>query len=295
VKVRILSVETETGRITASIQKAASTQPAPAISDLGVGDIVSGSVSEVHKDNVLLSLAPSQAKALLSLNNLANHRNVSVAQLRASLKAGELLNNLIVVSRNQDKGIVIVANRPAAKAPITQGKALTIDTVEVGSVVGGRVLRHTRKGALVKLNARITGLLHPTDCSDDFEDEKAFPGVDTILKAVVVEVDKSRNQLILSTRRSRTNPTLDDMIADPEINGIQDLTPGQTIRGFIKNVSEHGLYVMLGRCVDARVQIRELFDEVCAELRSHRPHIHSELLGLVCKGLEKSFLCQSDR
>jgi rRNA biogenesis protein RRP5 len=37
---------------------------------------------------------------------------------------------------------------------------------------------------------------------------------------------------------------------------------GQALRGFIKSVTEHGLFVTIGRNLDARIQIRELFDEV---------------------------------
>jgi len=37
------------------------------------------------------------------------------------------------------------------------------------------------------------------------------------------------------------------------------------VRGFIKSIVEHGLFVMLGRGIDARVQIKELFDEVWLE------------------------------
>lgn len=263
-KVRILSVELDSGRIVASIRQAITSQQGPvSVEAVEVGDAVSSVVTEVHKDNVLLSLQPSQVKALLSLNNLANHRGQSAAHLRAALKAGEKLDDLIVVTRNAEKGIVIVANRPKTKtSSIMQGAALTMDTVQPGSVVGGRVLRHTRRGALIKLNARITGLLHPTDCCDNYEDGIPFPGVDTIMKAVVVEVDKERNQLVLSMRTSRISPGTGIAVVDPEINALQDLKKGQPIRGFIKSVTDHGLYVMLGRGVDARVQIRELFDEV---------------------------------
>ena len=51
-------------------------------------------------------------------------------------------------------------------------------------------------------------------------------------------------------------------VMDKVINNLDDLQVGSTVRGFIKSVAEHCLFVNLGRGIDARVQIKELFDEV---------------------------------
>ena len=51
-------------------------------------------------------------------------------------------------------------------------------------------------------------------------------------------------------------------IVDQEINHISDIHVGDTVRGSIKSVADHGLFVTIGRDIDARVQIRELFDDV---------------------------------
>ena len=49
---------------------------------------------------------------------------------------------------------------------------------------------------------------------------------------------------------------------DPEITDIGDLRRGQSVRGVVKSVADAGLFVSLGRSIDARVQIKELFDDV---------------------------------
>ena len=229
---------------------------------MDIGDIVDGVVSDVHKDKVIVSLQPTQVTALLSLNNLANRRQVSVAQLRAALKVGEKLQDLVVTSRNPEKGFVLVAMKPKEKEQIVQKSQLSLDTLQSGQLVGGRVLRHNRHGALVKVTNSIHGVLHPTDACDDYENGKPFPAVDSVLKAVVLAVDKEKRQLSLSTRMSRLFPAQDKPIVDREVSVLEDLTVGDTVRGFIKSVAEHGLFVTLGRNIDARVQIRELFDDV---------------------------------
>lgn len=260
VLVRILSNDREKRRILASIRQAVTNKAPPDISAVEIGDSASGTISDIHKDNVLLNLEPSNVRALLSIKNLANRRGSTVAQLRAGLKTGEKLDDLLVVSRNAEQGFVIVATKPTAKP--TLGTIL-IDTVQVGQIVGGRVVKHDRRGALVKFNSRITGSLHPTDASDDYGAGSPFPNVDSVLKAVVIAVDREKKHLTLSTRKSRMEPSESRVIVDAEIVSIEDIKPDTSVRGFIKSVAEHGLFVSVGRDLDARVQIKELFDEVC--------------------------------
>jgi len=260
VLVRILPNDKEKGRILATIRQATINTASHDISAVEVGHSVEGTINEVHKDNVLLNLEPSNVRALLSLKNLANRRGSTVSQLRVNLKTGEKLDDLLVVSRNTEQGFVIVANKPTAKPALG---TVSIDTVQVGQIVGGRVVKHDRRGALVKFNGRITGSLHPTDTSDDYEAGSPFPNVDSVLKAVVIAVDREKKHLTLSTRKSQMEPPGSHAVVDPEITSVEDLKPGTLVRGFIKSVAEHGLFVSVGRDLDARVQIKELFDEVC--------------------------------
>ncbi|RPD57053.1 U3 snoRNP-associated protein Rrp5 [Lentinus tigrinus ALCF2SS1-6] len=269
-QVRIIAVDPETSRITASIRQASANFKSAItdISGVDIGDIVEGVISDIHKDKAIVTLQPTQITALLSLNNLANRREVSVAQLRSSLKTGDKLQDLLVTSRNPEKGFVLVATKPKEKEQLVHKTQLSIDTVQPGQLVGGRVLRHNRHGALIKLTNSITGLLHPTDACDDYENSKPFPAVDSVLKATVLSVDKEKRQLTLSTRMSRLFPGQDKPIVDPEISSLEGLKVGQTVRGFIKSVAEHGLFVTLGRDIDARVQIRELFDDYVKDWKS---------------------------
>lgn len=250
--------------IVGSVRQAASNFKAAImdISGVEIGNTVKGVVSEIHKDNAILTLQPTQIRAIMTLTNLANHRELSLPQLRVLLKLGDIVEQVFVVSRNPEKGFVVVAGKPKAKPTDISKGPISIETIQVGQVVGGRVTRHGRNGAHVKLTARIGGSLHPTDACDNYEAGIPFPAIDSILKAVVVDVDRTRRILTLSTRASKLYPDQDKVVADREIRSISDLKAGDPVRGFIRSVAEHGLFVMLGREVDARVQIKELFDEV---------------------------------
>lgn len=262
-RTRIISVDSEQGRIVASIRQALGNKdPVSDISAVEIGNIVKGFISEIHKDNALIILQPTQIRALLSLKNLANFRQISLGELLVKLKVGDELDELVVVTRNPDKGVVIVANIPKPKNQLLKGSSVSIDSLKVGQIVGGRVTRHIRHSALIKVTPQIGGTLHPTDISDDYDTGLVLPPVDSILKAAIIEIDRTKNQLRLSTRHSKMYPEATKTIVDQEITHISDIHVGDTVRGLIKSVADHGLFVTIGRDIDARVQIRELFDDV---------------------------------
>ncbi|KAG9314209.1 hypothetical protein JVU11DRAFT_4995 [Chiua virens] len=261
IKVRVISVDPEEQRIVASIRQTTSSfiSTVTDISGVLVGDTVEGVVTELHKLNTVLSLKPSDVRALISFSALARHWNTTVPELKTSLKPGDSIASLAVVSRNSEKSFVVVTG--CSKSERLKKATLSMETVAIGQIVSGRVTKYTRYGAHIKLTSRISGSLHPTDTSDDYETGNPFPAVDSIVRAAVTGIDKSRNYLSLSMRASRLSPDATLQPVDREINGIDDLNVGDTVRGFIKSVAEHGLFVMLGRGIDARVQIKELFDE----------------------------------
>lgn len=263
-RVRIISVDSETSRIVASIRQAATNfqSAITAIQEVEIGNSVEGAISDIQKDKIVITLHPTQVRGLLSLNNLANRRGVTVAQLRSTLRVGDKLSDLVVTTRNPEKGFVLVATKPKEKEAVLQKHGLSLETVQVGQVVGGRVIRQLRQGTLIKLSPRLSGLLHPTDACDDYEAGVPFPATDSVLKATVIAVDKDKRQLALSMRASVVHPDQGKPVVDKVVNELKDIEVGSNVRGFIKSVAEHGLFISIGRNIDARVQIKELFDEV---------------------------------
>jgi rRNA biogenesis protein RRP5 len=251
-----------------------------------VGETVGGPVDAIHKDHAVVTLRPSGITALLSLNNLANNRETTVAQLRATLAVGEQVDDLIVLSQNPDKGIVIVSKRPKTKAKLEGlpgNEGLTAKTVAVGQLVSGRVTGYGRGGTLLHIASGLKGVLHPTDTCDDYQSGTPFPNPGTIITGVVLSVDIPRRQVVLSTRSSRLHPSEKVSLRDRQISSVEELKVGDATRGFVKNIVEHGLFVSIGRNIDARVQIKELFDEVRDRHVSSRRCIHDSA---VCQRLE---------
>ncbi|CAE6439154.1 unnamed protein product, partial [Rhizoctonia solani] len=273
VKSRITSVDKEQRRITASIRQAAPSFQGPVdISKVQVGSTVSGTVSAVHEENVVLSLEdPKGGRALLSVSNLANSRGTTVPQLRSSLEQGEDIEGLTVMSVNTDKALVIVsAAKPKEKTkPKTVSNALRIDALEEGQVVSGRITQTMGTGIGVRLSSHVVGRLHATDVADDYTGPLATPPSEgSVVDVAVVRIDKNLKRVDVSMRKSRLEPSTKHKIVDPEIQSIEDLKVGKKVRGMVKSVVQHGLFVMVGRDLDARIQIKELFDDYVKDWQS---------------------------
>ena len=191
---------------------------------------------------------------------------MSVDALRSSLTTGEMLNDLVVISKNPTSGFFIVANKRVAKTPSgASSSAESIGEIQVGVITSGRVLSHTTQGSTIQLGSGAHGRVHPCDAVDDFSVIASGEGplnVDDDVMCYVLKTNPSTRIIDLSTRPSRTQPDKAQNVVDKEIQEIKDLAEGQPVRGLVKNLSNHGVFVALGRTVTARIMIKEMFDDV---------------------------------
>ncbi|KAK8849492.1 hypothetical protein IAR55_004826 [Kwoniella newhampshirensis] len=306
INVRVLEIFSESERIVVSAKQAAATAPATAAEKLQVGDAVNGVVSQIHEEQVVVKLEPSRLTALLSLSNLSNQRHMGIDELRSTLKAGEKIDDLVVVSKNPASGLVIV-NIKRTPTGVTTKKSKAkdekkedaasgisrnvkaIDSIQPGQILTGTVIENTAQGSMIQLPGAVRGRVHPCDATDDFSVisvGKAPLKVDQEVKCYVLNVNKQKRAIDLSTRPSRIDSESSESVVDKEIESVAGLREGQVVRGLVKNVAGHGVFVALGRNVTARVMIKELFDEFVKDWES-RFEVNQLVLGKILSVDEK--------
>jgi len=273
IAVRLISVDKETGKMVASAKQALT----PAASSTGldsieIGTVTTGEVTALHDTTIVLALAPAKVKALISYATLARYRSVTVEALKESLAKGQTIEDLVVVSKNADKGLVIVGLVPSKAAAAPKAGAatddsnhnLTFDNLTVGQVVSGRVCGKVPSGLLVQVSRQIRGRVGRNEIGDNY-DELVTPAtaMGAHVKAVVLSIDTEYKRVDLSLRPSRLDAEV--KAKDVAVSTVSDLAVGQKIRGFVKNIANGGVFVSLGAEVTARVQIKELFDEFVKE------------------------------
>jgi len=277
-KLRIIELQPAVHRLVGSIRQALPS--ALAAEQLDIGHSVSGQITQIHAEQVVITLQPSQSTALLSLSNLSNHRHMTIDEMRSSLKVGEKMDGLVIVSKNAQSGLFIVSypKNPAAATNATTAGATGNDkegiswrTVQVGQAITGKVVSHSTLSAGIQIKG-LRGRLHATNIADDY-DQVSFPQPDgpgsigDTVYCTVLKVNPAAKLLELSSRASRVKSTGGE-VKDAEVNSVADLEVGKKVRGFVKNVAAGGVFVALGTGVTARVMIKELFDDVSSRTLS---------------------------
>lgn len=139
-------------------------------------------------------------------------------------------------------------------------KAITYDFLEKGMILPARVTRVTNNSVIVQLSEHISAPIGLTDLTDDFS--FASPSKFTkndIIRVYVLDVDKTYKRVALSTRPSRVLSS-SSKVKDPEILTLADVNIGDVRRGFVKQISEKGVFVHLGGTVTAFVKITNISD-----------------------------------
>lgn len=281
ITVRLINVDRSNSRIIASVRQVdnpstsnSKVQNSSAeIDSIDIGTIVSGTISALHETNIVLSLVPSGVKALISFPTLARHRSLSADDLRLTLEKGQTLEDLVVVSKNADKGFVIVGLVPSkskaaasnsTSASSISSTGITISNLETSTVYTGKIHSKIPTGLLVQISKTVRGRVALTEMGDDFERLSKSLANDFApgrqVRCVVLAKDEDNRRIDLSLRESRVaaveGKDMSD-VKDKAIDKIDDVPKvGSTVRGFVKNIANHGLFVALGSEITARVQIK---------------------------------------
>lgn len=189
--------------------------------------------------------------------------NVSLMEdLEANFPVGSAI-------RVRATNIDVANNRLDLSGRSTQSsEPLTIQTLSKGMVVPGKVVKVGDRYVVVNLSDKISGSISLTDLVDDYsqaDTTKYSKG--SIIRVCIVDVDVPNKKVRLSARPSRVlNSSIDPQ--DPEISSASQVKVNDIVRGFVKNVTDKGLFVNLGGNVSAYVRVSDLSDSYIKDWKS---------------------------
>ena len=234
----------------------------PSAADLSVGAVLGGWVAAVGGGGLRVTFSPTLSGKVEALDATADPD--AAADLGAHFAVGQPVRaRVLAVGGDGDGGgrlrLAIVDDdaAPAAAADGDGGGAATA----VGSVVPVRVVRaRPGVGVDVQLSGGIVGRAHLTELCDEWVEEPTAhlpPG--TIATAVVVArrgraVDVSLRPAAV---RAESNGTAD---AHARPVAASELEAGELARGYVKAVSERGVFVSLSRTLEAFVGLKQVSD-----------------------------------
>ena len=205
------------------------------------GDIVEGTVVKVDRDEVLLDIG-YKTEGVIPSRELSIKHDVDPNEV---VKVGDQIEALVL--QKEDKEGRLILSKKRAQYERAWG---TIEKIkEEDGVVNGTVIEVVKGGLILDIGLR--GFL-PASLVEMRRVRDLQPYVGKEIEAKIIELDKNRNNVVLS-RRAWLEQTQSEVRQD----FLNKLQKGQVRNGVVSSIVNFGAFVDLGG-VDGLVHVSEL-------------------------------------
>jgi small subunit ribosomal protein S1 len=205
------------------------------------GDIVQGTVVKVDKDEVLLDIG-FKSEGVIPARELSIRHDVDPHEI---VQLGEKIEALVL--QKEDKEGRLVLSKKRAQYERAWG---TIEKIkDADGVVQGPVIEVVKGGLILDIGLR--GFL-PASLVELRRVRDLQPYVGRTLEAKIIELDKNRNNVVLSRRA-----WLEETQKEQRDEFLANLKPGEVRRGVVSSVVNFGAFVDLGG-MDGLIHVSEL-------------------------------------
>ena len=136
-----------------------------------------------------------------------------------------------------------------------------LEDLRIGTVLPGRVAKVTQSLVVIQLSDSLIAPLHIIDMADDYSRvnlSSFYKG--QFLTVSICNLDATNKHAILSTRPSWLVSS-SNAVTDPEITSISQLHVNGIVRGFVKNITDSGVFITLSRDLTGFVRVSDLSDK----------------------------------
>ncbi|WP_438872920.1 30S ribosomal protein S1 [Paractinoplanes hotanensis] len=205
------------------------------------GDIVEGTVVKVDRDEVLLDIG-YKTEGVIPSRELSIKHDVDPAEV---VSVGDHIEALVLTKEDKEGRLILSKKR--AQYERAWG---TIEKIkEDDGVVRGSVIEVVKGGLILDIGLR--GFL-PASLVEMRRVRDLQPYVGRELEAKIIELDKNRNNVVLSRRA-----WLEQTQSEVRTEFLNKLQKGQVRKGVVSSIVNFGAFVDLGG-VDGLVHVSEL-------------------------------------
>src|SRR6201747_1059291 len=205
------------------------------------GDIVEGIIVKVDRDEVLLDIG-YKTEGVIPSRELSIKHDVDPNEV---VSVGDHVEALVLQKEDKDGRLILSKKRAQyerAWGTIEQKK-------ENEEVVSGPVIEVVKGGLIIDIGLR--GFL-PASLVDLRRVRDLHPYVGRVLECKIIELDKNRNNVVLSRRAY-----LEETQREQRDEFLANLKPGEIRKGVVSSVVNFGAFVDLGG-MDGLVHVSEL-------------------------------------
>ena len=205
------------------------------------GDIVEGIIVKVDRDEVLLDIG-YKTEGVIPSRELSIKHDVDPSEI---VSVGDAVEALVL--QKEDKEGRLILSKKRAQYERAWG---TIEKIkEEDGVVTGKVIEVVKGGLILDIGLR--GFL-PASLVEMRRVRDLQPYVGKEIEAKIIELDKNRNNVVLSRRA-----WLEQTQSEVRSNFLNQLQKGQIRNGVVSSIVNFGAFVDLGG-VDGLVHVSEL-------------------------------------
>src|SRR3954447_21212473 len=205
------------------------------------GDVVTGSVVRIDKDEVLVDIG-YKSEGVIPSHELSIRKSVNPAD---EVAQGEEVDALVLTKEDSEGRLVLSKKRARFEKAWRRIEA----AAESGEPVEGSVIEVVKGGLILDLGVR--GFL-PASLVDIRRVHNLEEFTGQTLECKVIELNRSRNNVVLSRRA-----VLEEERKEVREQILGRLEPGQVVEGKISNILDFGAFVDLDG-IDGLIHISEL-------------------------------------
>src|SRR5215218_3231473 len=205
------------------------------------GDVVTGNVVRIDKDEVLVDIG-YKSEGVIPSNELSIRKSVDPHE---EVELGEEVDALVLTKEDQDGRLLLSKKRARFEKAWRRIEA----AAESGEPVQGNVIEVVKGGLIIDLGVR--GFL-PASLVDIRRVQDLDEFMSQTIECKVIELNRSRNNVVLSRRA-----VLEEERKEVRQQILDRLQPGQVVEGQISNIVDFGAFVDLDG-IDGLIHISEL-------------------------------------
>jgi len=205
------------------------------------GDLMTGTVVKIEKDEVLLDIG-YKSEGVIPIRELSIRNDIDPSEV---VSLGDQIETLVLQKEDKDGRLILSKKR--AQYERAWGKIEEIKSAD--GTVTGPVIEVVKGGLILDIGLR--GFL-PASLVEMRRVRDLQPYVGKELECRIIELDKNRNNVVLSRRKF-----LEESQAEQRQDFLTSLAKGERRKGVVSSIVNFGAFVDLGG-VDGLVHVSEL-------------------------------------
>lgn len=211
------------------------------LTEFDEGDLIDGTVVKIEHDEVLVDIG-FKSEGVIPARELSIRKDADPSEV---VELGDRLEALVLQKEDKDGRLILSKKRAEYERAWIQVE----DKFKAGEVVTGEVIEVVKGGLILDIGLR--GFL-PASLVEMRRVRDLSPYIGQKIKAKILELDKNRNNVVLSRRQY-----LEETQSEVRETFLSQLKKGQIREGVVSSIVNFGAFVDLGG-VDGLIHVSEL-------------------------------------